>query len=281
MCGQVGIIFGKKRRRIAEREYLNEVFIRMLLSSERRGPHASGVALLQTDGDFRLFKRPVRAHRIIREPDFREVMDEVNNRTTVLMGCQRHVLNATTWPRWRTRGSESNSRNNHPIRAGNIIGTHNGTIYNADQLFCRFQLPRYAEVDSELIFRLADCFTSAHGFNDAGFRKALRLCRGQMSAVLASRHDPRAITVLKGKCQRHNLKRHYVARSRCATAANTGRCSMPPRPSLSIADWRLATAERKMQRQPSVQIPNTFHIPKSKIRNWLVGANWKFLHSPC
>jgi amidophosphoribosyltransferase len=29
MCGQVGIIFGKKRRRSAEREYLNEVFIRM------------------------------------------------------------------------------------------------------------------------------------------------------------------------------------------------------------------------------------------------------------
>jgi hypothetical protein len=24
MCGQVGIIFGKKRRRIAEREYLND-----------------------------------------------------------------------------------------------------------------------------------------------------------------------------------------------------------------------------------------------------------------
>jgi glucosamine 6-phosphate synthetase-like amidotransferase/phosphosugar isomerase protein len=188
MCGQVGIIFGKKRRRIAEREYLNEVFIRMLLSSEQRGPHASGVALLQTDGEFRLFKRPVRAHRIIREPDFHELMDEVSNRTTVLMGHTR----------WRTRGSESNSRNNHPIRAGNIIGTHNGTIYNADQLFCRFQLPRYAEVDSELIFRLADCFTSAHGFNEAGFRKALRLCRGQMSAVLASRHDPRAITVLKG-----------------------------------------------------------------------------------
>ncbi len=188
MCGQVGIIFGKKRRRIAEREFLNEVFLRMLLHCERRGPHASGVALLQTDGQFQLFKRPFRAHRVVRDPAFGAVMDEVNNHTTVLMGHTR----------WRTRGSETNSRNNHPIRAGNIIGTHNGTIYNADQLFCRFQLPRYAEVDSELIFRLADCFDSAREFNCAGFRKALRLCRGQMSAVLASRHDPRAITVLKG-----------------------------------------------------------------------------------
>ncbi|MBN2162870.1 MAG: hypothetical protein JXR25_13695 [Pontiellaceae bacterium] len=188
MCGQVGVIFGKKRRRIAERDYLNEVFVRMLLCSERRGPHASGVALLQADGDFRLFKRPVRAHRLVRDAAFCEVLNEVNIHTTVLMGHTR----------WRTRGSEANSRNNHPIRAGNIIGTHNGTIYNADQLFRRFQLPRYAEVDSELIFRLADCFDSERGLNDAGFRKALRLCRGQMSAVLASRLNPGTITVLKG-----------------------------------------------------------------------------------
>ena len=188
MCGQVGIILGKKRRRIAEREYLNEVFQRMLLSSERRGPHASGVALLQSDGNFRLFKRPWRAHRAVHDPAFGEVMNEVNIHTTVLMGHTR----------WRTRGSEANSRNNHPIRAGSIIGTHNGTIYNADQLFFRFQLPRYAEVDSELIFRLADCFDSERGWNDAGFRKALRLCRGQMSAVLASRFRPGVITVLKG-----------------------------------------------------------------------------------
>ena len=38
MCGQVGIIFGRKRRRPDERDYLCELFIRMLLHSEERGP---------------------------------------------------------------------------------------------------------------------------------------------------------------------------------------------------------------------------------------------------
>lgn len=188
MCGQVGIIFGQKRRRIAEREYLNEVFIRMLLCSEERGPHASGMAWLRTDGDFRLFKRPIRAHQLVRESTFHELMDEVDNQTTILMGHTR----------WRTRGSEDNSRNNHPIRSGIIIGTHNGTIYNADYLFRRLGLPRYAEVDSELLFRLADRFAPDGTIDSRGFRKALRLCRGQMSAVLASRLDPGAITVIKG-----------------------------------------------------------------------------------
>lgn len=44
MCGQVGIILGRKRRRPDEQDYLRELFIRMLLHSEERGPHASGLA---------------------------------------------------------------------------------------------------------------------------------------------------------------------------------------------------------------------------------------------
>jgi len=188
MCGQVGIIFGRKRRRPDERDYLREVFIRMLLHSEERGPHASGLAWLKTDGSHRIFKRPMRAHELVYEKPFQELLGQVDNETTILMGHTR----------WRTRGNEFNNRNNHPIRAGIVIGTHNGTIYNADYLFRRLGLPRYAEVDSELIFRLADRFAPEGPIDQEGLKKALALCRGQMSAVLASRLDPGTITVLKG-----------------------------------------------------------------------------------
>lgn len=171
-----------------ERDYLREVFIRMLLHSEERGPHASGLAWLKTDGNHRIFKRPMRAHELVYEKPFQELLGQVDNETTVLMGHTR----------WRTRGNEFNNRNNHPIRAGIVIGTHNGTIYNADYLFRRLGLPRYAEVDSELIFRLADRFAPEGPIDQEGLKKALALCRGQMSAVLASRLDPGTITVLKG-----------------------------------------------------------------------------------
>jgi len=188
MCGQVGIIFGRKRRRPDERDYLCELFIRMLLHSEERGPHASGLAWLKTDGSHRIFKRPMRAHELVYEKPFQELLGQVDNETTILMGHTR----------WRTRGNEFNNRNNHPIRAGIVIGTHNGTIYNADYLFRRLGLPRYAEVDSELIFRLADRFAPEGPIDQEGLKKALAHCRGQMSAVLASKLDPGTITVLKG-----------------------------------------------------------------------------------
>jgi amidophosphoribosyltransferase len=188
MCGQAGIIFGKKRRWAAERRLLGEIFTQMLLGCQVRGPHATGAAVLRSDGDYRLFKRPVLAEELVKEPTYLDIMNSIENDTAILMGHTR----------WRTRGHEKNSRNNHPLRCGVILGTHNGTIYNADDLFNILGLPRFAQVDSEVIFRLADMFTPETAIDGKGFRKALRLCRGQMSAVMASVIDPETIIVLKG-----------------------------------------------------------------------------------
>ena len=135
-----------------------------------------------------LFKRPVSAGQFVIDKTFHEVLAGIDNRTTVLLGHMR----------WRTRGDERISRNNHPIRAGDVIGTHNGTIYNADYLFRRFKLRRFAQVDSELLFRLAARAARSGQMDVEWFKEQLRRCRGQITAVLASRLDPETILVLKG-----------------------------------------------------------------------------------
>ena len=188
MCGQVGLIIGRKRRTKADLQDLRLVFELLLLHSEVRGPHATGVAWLKLNGDYRLFKEPVPAHQLVERGPYRDLLAGVDSQTTVLMGHTR----------WSTRGDPANNRNNHPLRAGVIIGTHNGTIYNADHLFRRFGLPRQTEVDSEVLFRLADRHTPEDAIDPAGFVQKLKLCRGQISAVLASVLDPATILVLKG-----------------------------------------------------------------------------------
>jgi glucosamine 6-phosphate synthetase-like amidotransferase/phosphosugar isomerase protein len=160
----------------------------MLLLCERRGPQATGIALLKNDGNYHLFKRPKPAALFIYEPMYRSILADLDSNTTLLMGHTRLP----------TCGDPSDNRNNHPIRAGVVIGTHNGTIYNADRLFRKFKLPRYSEVDSELIFRLADRFAVNGGVDLIGLMEALALCRGQMSAVLASCLEPGVVAVLKG-----------------------------------------------------------------------------------
>ena len=189
MCGQCGLILGRKRRQREEREYLKEVFTRLLLLSEPRGPHATGLAWVNRDGEHRIFKAPLPARAFIGEPAYQETLDGLDTRTTILMGHTR----------WPTRGGVQNNLNNHPLRALDCMGTANGTLLNADYLFRRLRLHRHAEVDSELIFRLANRMKGKDGQIDLDRLIAkLALFRGQMSAVLVSRLAPRNVLVLKG-----------------------------------------------------------------------------------
>jgi glucosamine 6-phosphate synthetase-like amidotransferase/phosphosugar isomerase protein len=204
MCGLAGVIFGKKRRTQTERDTLTWYFTRLLVLSEQRGPHASGLAWLKRDGDYRLFKRPVTASQLIVDKAFHEMLCEVDNKTTLLMGHTR----------WRTRGDERKNRNNHPIRVRNVIGTHNGTIYNANYLFRRFNLPRFAEVDSEILFRMAATASRSGRLDLNAFRQHLRLCRGQISAIIGSVTDPETVVILKGnkplEMRYHEKKRAFL-----------------------------------------------------------------------
>jgi glutamine phosphoribosylpyrophosphate amidotransferase len=79
-----------------------------------------------------------------------------------------------------------------------VIGTHNGTIYNADYLFRRWKLRRFAEVDSEILFRLAANAARDGAMDIERFKARLRRCRGQITAVIACRTDPGTVFVLKG-----------------------------------------------------------------------------------
>jgi glucosamine 6-phosphate synthetase-like amidotransferase/phosphosugar isomerase protein len=192
MCGQAGLILGKKRRTDAEIAILKTVFSGLLMRSEIRGKHASGVAMVDQDGEYRLFKRPMSATQLLAQPGYADALGTVEGshgrfagRTTLILGHTRR----------RTCGDEAN---NHPLRAADWLGTFNGAIYNATRLFRRHRLYRHAEVDSELILRLADKFADIGTLDVPRFIDALRSARGQLSAVFASLCAPETIYVLHG-----------------------------------------------------------------------------------
>lgn len=195
MCGQAGLILGKKRRTDAEIAVLKTVFSGLLMRSEIRGRHASGVAVVDQDGEYRLFKRPMPATQLLAQPGYADALGAVEGchgrsagRTTLILGHTRH----------RTCGDEANNANNHPLRAADWLGTFNGTIYNATRLFRRHRLYRHAEVDSELVLRLADKFADIVTLDVSRFIDALRPARGQLSAVFASLCAPETTYVLHG-----------------------------------------------------------------------------------
>ena len=188
MCGLAGIILGEKQRRESELRRLADVFTRLLVLNEPRGPHATGVAWMNADGEQKLFKQPIPASQFVMERQYARLLEEMDNRATILMGHTR----------WRTRGSEQDNRNNHPILAGDVLGTHNGTILNADYLFRRLRYRRFAKVDSEILCRIVNGATRTGALDVPYLQKRLALCRGQMAAVFASRRMPDTVLVLKG-----------------------------------------------------------------------------------
>jgi glucosamine 6-phosphate synthetase-like amidotransferase/phosphosugar isomerase protein len=182
MCGLCGVILGRKRRRRTALRQIAGLFTELLLDSQIRGTDAAGVAVVGRDGSYKLLKRPGPAGLLVEDKLYGRVV-EFDNKVTAVLGHTRR----------KSRGSERNSLNNHPIRAGRVMGCHNGHLQNADDLVARHRLPRVAEVDSEVLFRLAD---RARGPRE--LKRLLAGCRGQMSAAFVRLDRPLEVCLLKG-----------------------------------------------------------------------------------
>ena len=192
MCGLAGIILGNKNRSEDDFEWIKEIMTSLIIRSQARGPHATGIAVIRKDGSYQLLKRPLPAEEFVETEEFQDVMAEIparrrnvggDNEVTIIMGHTRY----------RTIGTEKRSNNNHPIRAGRIIGTHNGTIYNAPHIAKMYGLNRFADVDSEVLFRVANKFR-----NPIHFKSKLKNFRGQMTAVMVNLNSPNKIRIYKG-----------------------------------------------------------------------------------
>ncbi len=189
MCGLAGIILGNKKRTEDDFEWIKETMTSLLIRSQARGPHATGIAIIRRDGSYQLLKRPLPAEEFVEMEEYQDVMAGLpvrlgrDNEVTIIMGHTRY----------RTVGTEKRSKNNHPIRAGRIIGTHNGTIYNTAHIAKMYGLNRFADVDSEVLFRVANKFR-----NPIQFKSKLKSFRGQMTAVMVNLNSPELIRIYKG-----------------------------------------------------------------------------------
>ena len=189
MCGLTGTLIGHlPKRRLKDIEALTDTFTRMLLLSEHRGPHATGVAWVKRDGAMQVAKEPLRARTFVQSGAFLDWLLGIDRQVTYLMGHTR----------WPSRGSARNAAENHPICASPILLTHNGTISEHTRHFTRLRLRRTTQVDSELLARIAQHHTGAAGVNFETYLDALAPLDGSMSVALVATTHPDEIILLKG-----------------------------------------------------------------------------------
>jgi glucosamine 6-phosphate synthetase-like amidotransferase/phosphosugar isomerase protein len=146
MCGIAATLLRPRQRSAEDWQYIKEVFTRNLLFNEARGKAATGLALVQVDGQVRVHKAPIPAHEFTTTPEYLALMEQVGAQTTMLLGHTRQP----------TKGLPDDNANNHPILTEYVVGIHNGHIDNDDALFAHYGWERVGSVDSEAIFRLLD-----------------------------------------------------------------------------------------------------------------------------
>lgn len=195
MCGLSGILLGRlAKRRVKDIEALTDTFTKLLLLSEHRGPHATGVAWVKEDGTMQVAKEPLPARAFVQSGAYIDWLLGIDRQVTYLMGHTR----------WPSYGSVRNPAENHPItlpvgtREHKVAVSHNGSLKQVSSHFSRLQLPRATQVDTELLARLAQRHADEHSIDVEAFLNALTPLDGSMSLALVATSRPEEIILVKG-----------------------------------------------------------------------------------
>lgn len=171
MCGLAGI----HRRGTKAIPKLDALANALLLSIEARGTDATGFLAVLDTGKVQLEKRT------------RTASSFVKTRGKLHLKSRTVLLHT----RYATRGAKENPANAHPVVSGSMAAVHNGTIYNADEIFRAFSLPRMAEVDSEVI----PAIVSHAGWENAS--AGFDLFEGGAAAAVVNVEKPQELILLR------------------------------------------------------------------------------------
>jgi len=191
VCGLTGILIGNKRRRRKELDGITDTFIKLLLGSEHRGPHATGAAWLKKDSTMQVVKEPLPARSFIFSTGFIDWINCIDNQVTCLMGHTR----------WPTLGTVKHPSNNHPLVAGqpsSIILCHNGVVHQPEMLATRWKLPRHAQVDSEILLQLAVLTSKPSGLDVDRYLHLLSQVPGRMALTVNDTKEPHKVLLVRG-----------------------------------------------------------------------------------
>lgn len=201
MCGIVGIFPIGKLNKKEDRSRLESslfLFTEILQRTSLRGEDATGVTALFENGDFMIQKMAKSSPEFIgrfgeSNKHYNGFLDLCRENPAKLQALIGHCRKSSV-------GSKSNE-NNHPIKAGDIVGVHNGTLNNHDIIFQKLKCKRDGAVDSEAIFRLMHYFT-ANGkepFTLEILEEVATRLDGAFSVIAYNVNNPYQIAVMKDK----------------------------------------------------------------------------------
>jgi hypothetical protein len=192
MCGIIGVLnYGSNEDENRESAlYLTSTLVEF---TEPRGKDATGVAALFDDGNFVCQKGAISASKFVAR--FGKEPTDFNGFLSVLRLREEPLRTVIGHCRKKSVGRSANNANNHPIKAGNIVGVHNGTLKNDDIIFEKLKCARDGQVDSEAIFRLFDHYTKngKEPFTMEMVEEVIKRLEGSFSILTFNANNPNQV----------------------------------------------------------------------------------------
>ncbi len=195
MCAIFGLGF-LRGHNIRNDTLIQNLVRALFIQNAVRGRTASGLAFTSYDG-IKVIKKNVPAQTFINLPEYNQTETECVTFDTAKI----HPMSILGHCRLKTKGTETNNKNNHPIICNDVVGVHNGCISNDDSLFRIYArtFGRNGEVDSEIIFALIDYFSRENHIHEA-IQKMSVITHGSFACAMVHRKQPHVIWLFR----RHN-----------------------------------------------------------------------------
>lgn len=182
MCGIFGIVLAENSG-ITPQDFKSTASDLFKLS-EARGKESAGLAVLN-GGPICVYKSAASASRMIRNPEYRKLLDDVLSSCTNDARKITHPLAFIGHSRLVTNGAQEQNDNNQPIIAAGMVGVHNGIIVNDDVLFDEFpDLERRYEVDTEVLLCLIRHFVHREASWSKAVQAAFARIQGNASVAI-------------------------------------------------------------------------------------------------
>jgi hypothetical protein len=194
MCGILGILaFGgtleKKQEKIRQ-EVMIFLSSELLQLTQPRGKDATGIATLFSNCDYMGLKMGIPPTDFVArfggtEKDFDGYLNIWRKKSVPARMVLGHCRKSSV-------GNSEDNVNNHPIKVGDIIGVHNGTLSNHDRIFELLKCNRDGTVDSEAIFRLLHHFTNngVEPFSPKVIQEVCKRLHGSYSCLAVAGNNP-------------------------------------------------------------------------------------------
>ena len=182
MCG----IFGYAKRQNAQNDNqldkLKDVLTYLADESVIRGTDSTGISMINPSSR-RTFKATAPSSEVVTDDTWKaNILSRVNRDSTIAIG---HVRLATH--------GVVNSRNAHPFEIGNVVGAHNGIIYNYNKLAEKYD--KSIEVDSEIIFESLNLNSKKKALEELEGDFAISWVRDSNRIVHLARESSRPLSV--------------------------------------------------------------------------------------